>query len=1032
MNFNFSNSQIKISFLVLIAVVVSVVILGGISIQTIRSALNEQALSQLVSVREIKKKQIEKSYEERKADLAVLIETTSTLRKEAFNKLIAIREIKKKQLEDYFSQQVKDISALTESRDIDHTFQVVKQYHIETKVSPTGPYNVNTNAYKKIYKDNSTYLNNFVKTFGYKDVFIICTAHGHVMYTAAKKSDLGTNLRTGPYSDSNLADLRKKVIKEKKVVVQDFRPYAPNNNEPAAFIGAPYYDEIGVMQGVIALQISIDQINGIMWERSGLAETSETYLVGEDHLMRSDSYLDPSDHSVFASFSNPDRGKIETEAALAALKGKSEAKVTQNYNNQIVLSAYTPVKYANLTWAFIADIDISEAFNPKNENGKEFFAQYRELYGYHDVFLINPDGYIFYTAAKEPDYQTNILNGKFASSSLGELVRRVSNTRQFGFADFKKYAPSNGEPAAFIAQPLIRNDKVELIIALQISIDGLNQIMQIRDGMGETGETYLVGQDKRMRSDSFLDPEGHSVKASFAGTIEKNGIDTIASAKALSGNKGVEVNTDYNNNPVLSAYTPVKFGSTTWGLIAEIDEAEVNKRPAALSQQILIIAIIISLVAIFITAVFIRFNLSKPLNKIITLIKELELDKRLHMRRRDEIGQIGDAVDAFISRIHQVILSVKKSSVDIFILSGQISEGNQDLSSRTEQQSASLEETASALEEMTANVDQNAENAKHADTISREMKGIVGNGNEHLQKAIAETIDSTQDRIQSVQKNNADFSIKVQETNDQTKAAMHEIEDRAETISGITTVMNDIAFQTNILALNASVEAARAGEHGKGFAVVAAEVRKLAHRSGNASKEISKLIKNSLSQINKGVQLVETSNEVVETMLSETDATLYQFKQESLKHLQDLKQQVEVNLDQITVAVTKVTDVIENISAASLEQAEGIRQINVAVNELDKITQQNATLADEVTSVSQSLASLSADLKSTVSVFKLTDTHTEIAESPTLISENKSLEIQNNTPERTISQPLLSVHSDVKSPEKNRYYDDEDQDEIIP
>ena len=312
MKLNFSNSQAKISILVLIAVIVSVVILGSVSIQTIRSALHDQALSQLVSVREIKKKQIENSFKERKGDLAVLIETTSTLRKEAFGKLIAIREIKKKQLETYFSRQIKDISLLRKSRDIQQTFQVIKQYHIDTKVSPTGPYNVKTKAYKNLYQKNSAYLNNFVKTFGYKDVFIICTAHGHVMYSAARKSDLGTNLRTGPYSDSNLADILKKVIKEKKVVVQDFRPYAPNNNKPAAFIGAPYYDEKGTMQAVIALQISTDQINNIMKERSGLGKTSETYLVGPDHLMRSDSHFDPDYHSVFASFNNPDTGKILT------------------------------------------------------------------------------------------------------------------------------------------------------------------------------------------------------------------------------------------------------------------------------------------------------------------------------------------------------------------------------------------------------------------------------------------------------------------------------------------------------------------------------------------------------------------------------------------------------------------------------------------------------------------------------------------------------------------------------------------------
>ena len=1033
MKLSHANFQVKISFLVLVAVIASVAILGTISIQTIRSVLAEQARSQLLSVREIKKKQLENMYKERKGDLAVLIETTSAFRKEAFDKLIAIREMKKNQLESVFSRQIKDIDQLRFSSDVRQTFRRVRQYHFKTKVSPTGPYNVTTAAYRKIYKENSAYLNSFVKRFGYNDVFIICSAHGHVMYTAAQKSDLGTNLRTGPYRNSNLAKMWAKVIRERSLIVQDFSAYAPNNNEPSAFIGMPYYGDNGEMQAVVALELSIGQINSIMKERSGLSGASETYLVGPDFRMRSDSYLDPEGHSVSIAFKDLEKGKIATDSVRAALKGVTGVQVSQNYAGRSVLTAYAPVKFANLTWAFVADIDVTEAFNPRNEVGKEFFNQYTELYGYYDAFLINPNGDIFYSAAKESDYQTNIIDGKYASSNLGELVRQVIKSGDFGFADFTKYAPSNNEPAAFIAQPLMRDGKPELIIALQISSEGINRIMQIRDGMGQTGETYLVGPDKRMRSDSFLDPKGRSVKASFAGDIENNGVDTPSVKKSLSGFAGVDMILDYNQNSVLSAYTPIRFGEVTWGLLAEIDEEEIQLKPAALTRQILLIAAIICVAAILLTSLLIQINFSRPLRQIISLIKELELYKRLKMKRKDEIGQIGDAIDSFIGNIHQVILNVKKGSEDIFMLSDQIAKGNQDLSSRTEQQSASLEETAAALEEMTANVAQNAENARHADTISQEMKEIVHNGSGLLEDAIEGTIESNQIGIQTVQQNNATFSIKMQQTNEQTMTAMQEIERRAETISSITTVMNDIAFQTNILALNASVEAARAGEHGKGFAVVAAEVRKLAHRSGNASKEISKLINNSLEQITKGGELVERSNHEVTSMLKETDQTLTTFKDDSIKQMQDLRQQVEVNLEQIVVAATKVTDVIENISAASSEQAEGIRQINIAVNEMDGITQHNANLAGEVMAVGQSLTNLSAELKRMVSIFKLTDEGMGDIDKSIQLAETKSLEMHGEMQNGAIDRPLLSNHSDTNYPGRNRYYEDKDgYDAVLP
>ncbi|MCP4689560.1 MAG: methyl-accepting chemotaxis protein, partial [Desulfobacterales bacterium] len=184
---------------------------------------------------------------------------------------------------------------------------------------------------------------------------------------------------------------------------------------------------------------------------------------------------------------------------------------------------------------------------------------------------------VFYTVSKEADYQTNMVNGKYADSGLGKLARNVMESKKFGFADFEPYAPSGGEPASFIARPVVNRGKVEMVVALQVSLNAVNDIMQQRDGMGETGETYLIGADKRMRSDSFLDKEGHSVKASFAGDIANNGVDTEAAAEALAGKTDRKVVQDYNDNPVLSAYTPVKLWDVTWGLLAEIDEAEVKK-----------------------------------------------------------------------------------------------------------------------------------------------------------------------------------------------------------------------------------------------------------------------------------------------------------------------------------------------------------------------------------------------------------------------------------------------------------------------
>lgn len=218
------------------------------------------------------------------------------------------------------------------------------------------------------------------------------------------------------------------------------------------------------------------------------------------------------------------------------------------------------------------------ALDPQREDFGTFLDQYVEETGYYDLFLIRPDGYCFYTAAKEADYQTNFVDGKYNQSNLGSLVRKTLDTKQFGFADYAPYAPSSGEPAAFIAEPLVRDGQVELLVVLQMPLDSINQIVQSRYGMGLSGEVYLVGPDFRMRSDSFLDNTNHSVVASFA---HDNLAKSDMIADALTGKTSVVIGDDYTrqytgvSNFCVSAYTPVDVYGVTWAVIAEIDVAEV-------------------------------------------------------------------------------------------------------------------------------------------------------------------------------------------------------------------------------------------------------------------------------------------------------------------------------------------------------------------------------------------------------------------------------------------------------------------------
>ncbi|MCP4749949.1 MAG: hypothetical protein GY866_03580, partial [Proteobacteria bacterium] len=318
-------------------------------------------------------------------------------------KMNAIREAKKSRIEDYFKNSFMQMRVFSNSKDVSDLFQRLVKYHKDTKVSATGNYSVTTSEYQQIYSTHGALLNRFQEDSGYYDVFVICAKHGHVMYSAARESDLGENLGHGRYKNTGLADLWNKVVRTGKPAVVKMAPYAPSNDEPAMFAGYPIRDSKGSLIGLVAFQIPLDQINRIMNERTGMGKTGESYLVGADQLMRSDSFLDPTHHSVKASFRNPVKGKVATEASIDALAGKTNTKVVVDYNGNPVLSSYTSIKIGDIIWGLLVEIDVAEAFSPVDANGEEFFAKYVELYGYYDLFLVNPNGYIFYTAAKESD-----------------------------------------------------------------------------------------------------------------------------------------------------------------------------------------------------------------------------------------------------------------------------------------------------------------------------------------------------------------------------------------------------------------------------------------------------------------------------------------------------------------------------------------------------------------------------------------------------------------------------------------------------
>ena len=441
-----------------------------------------------------------------------------------------------------------------------------------------------------------------------------------------------------------------------------------------------------------------------------------------------------------------------------------------------------------------------------HETYHPYFSSFLERFGYYDIFLVDPEtGEIVYSVFKELDYATSLLDGPYADTNFGEAFRAVQgirNSERVKMVDFDEYFPSYESPASFLSVSIVEDNEPLGVLIFQIPIEQINNTMTSDNnwesvGLGQSGETYIVAEDLTMRNDSrFLieDPEGYFAALNEAeisddlirkirslnSSILLQKVQTEASERAIRGETGNLVVEDYRGVPVLSAFGPLDIPDVNWTILSEIDEAEINEYPNSLSWMIAIIAAVICLLAILATYFYVQISLASPLRKMISQVRELELNKSLQLNRSDEIGQIADAIDIFTKRLFEIVVKVKERAADISSSSNQLATGNMDLATRTEQQSSSLEETASAMEEMTSNVQQNAESANHANHISQNMKDVVEERKGMMQSLMNNTIDSNQEDIDKVMENNSQYFVRAEEKNTQMMDAMKGIGESSE------------------------------------------------------------------------------------------------------------------------------------------------------------------------------------------------------------------------------------------------------------
>jgi methyl-accepting chemotaxis protein len=595
------------------------------------------------------------------------------------------------------------------------------------------------------------------------------------------------------------------------------------------------------------------------------------------------------------------------------------------------------------------------------------FRQYLNEFGFYDIFIVDVNsGHIVYSVFKELDYATSLKTGPYANSSIAKAFNKASSftdSTQSVLVDFESYLPSYNQTASFIASPIkAANGKVNAVLIFQMPIDGINKIMTNNEnwqtvGLGLSGETYLVGPDKKLRSESrFLIEDELNYYQALADSKQQPHLKEIKSHhsalglqfvkttgvnQALSGESGYAQFPDYRNVDVLSAFTYFTYGDQQWALMAEIDVEEAFADATQLSNELYYYALtclfVIGLISITIGLVIAKV-LVAPLNILVARINDIsqgdgDLTVKLTLAdRKDEIGDVGKAFNVFVGKIRNII-----SEIDLH--AGQLASSSEELSAVTAEtnnivvlQKSKTDVTTQAMSEFSGSIGEIADNSIHTSTLTDQANDESVKG-ANLSVAAQHAINGLVDSV------------------DKAANELHVLNSQVEDITGILSVIDSIADQTNLLALNAAIEAARAGESGRGFSVVADEVRTLAAKTQESTIEIQQKID-------------DLKGSSVKSVTAMSDAAHEATK--GIKLVEDT-----------AISLKMVSNLISDVSAKNSENATVAKQQSVSVVEvhdniidIGQYTDNTSSAALQTSQASAELAKLAENMSGLVQQFK--------------------------------------------------------------